>query len=419
MTAVENDIVEYPMVQDSGLDVDPVYRELQKKPPIRVRLPHGEPAWLATRYDDVRTVYGDRRFSRALGLAHDPPGLFPGELIKNPTLLLNMDPPEHTRLRRLTSGTFSPGRIAQMGEWVQGLVDDLLDEMTSQGRAADFVPAFAERLPVQVLVGILGVAEEDGSRFRGWVDTMSALDAETETKTKARDELHDHIRGLIAARRERRSDDLLGALVAARDEGDRLSEDELLNLCLALWSGGFKTTLMQLGTTVYTLMTHREHWAELLQHPELLPAALEELWRWIPSFRYGAPFSRWAIEDVELSSGLVVRAGEPVLPEHAVANRDESVFPNGWDLDFHRVDPRPLRDGNRRCEGARRAPLAGVRTALLHGRARGVRAAQARGRVARPAPADAAPRHPAERRQVVDEGDHARRRGTAARVVKR
>lgn len=355
-----DEVSDYPMVHDVALDVDPVYRELQQRPPIKVKLPYGEPAWLATQYEDVRMVYGDRRFSRAVGLEHDPPGMFPGDLIKDPTLLVNMDPPEHTRVRRLTSRAFSPPRVAQMEEWVEGLVEELLDEMRVRGPGVDFVSSFAEQLPVKVLVGILGVAQDDATQFRGWIDTMSTVDATTETKTKARDELHSYIRALIAERRQRRTEDLLSDLVEARDEGDRLSEEELLNLCLALWSGGFKTTLMQLGTTLYTLMTHREHWAELVSDPERIPVACEELWRWIPSFRYGFPFSRWATEELELPSGRVVRGGEPVLPEHAVANRDESVFPNGWELDFHRVDPKPhlsLAFGPHHCMGAHVAQL--------------------------------------------------------------
>ena len=107
-------------------------------------------------------------------------------------------------------------------------------------------------------------------------------------------------------------------------------------------------------------MAHRERWQELLDDPELLPAALEELWRWIPSFRHGQPMIRWANEDVELSGGVVIPAGDPVLPEHMVANRDESVFPHGLELDFHRKLPEPhlsLAWGAHRCMGAHLANL--------------------------------------------------------------
>lgn len=360
MKTEDAQIIDYPMVEDKRLDVDERYKELQRRGPIKVQLPFGEPCWLATRYDDVRMVYGDRRFGRALGLEKDAPGLWSGARAKDPTLLLNMDPPEHTRLRRLTSGAFSPNRVQQLEGWVQGLVDSLIDDMVAQGPPADFVALFASHLPVQVLVGILGVRESDASQFKGWVDTLSAMDGDEQTKLKTRDMLVAYIASLIAERRAQHTDDLFGALVNARDQDDRLSEQELISLFLSLWGGGFHTTLNQLGTTLYTLMTHPQHWQDLLDDRELLPAALEELWRWVPSFKYGVPFARWASEDVELSGGTLVRAGEAVLPEHSVANRDESVFPNGWDLDFHRVGPKPhlsLAFGPHYCMGAHVAHL--------------------------------------------------------------
>jgi len=358
--AMKDEILKYPMFEDTGLTVNEGYKEIQKQGLIKVKLPFGEPCWLATRYDDVRTVFGDRRFGRSLGLDRDAPGLFPGALVKDPTLLLNMDPPEHTRIRRLTSGAFSPRRIQQMAPWVQGLVDVLLDDMVAKGQPADFVSIFSSNLPVRVLLRILGVPEGEANQFRGWVDIGSTLNVDAETRAEAHERTHGYIKGLIAQRRARRSDDLLSALVDARDQGDRLSEEELVSLGVALWHGGFKTTLWQLGTTVYTLLTHRRHWQELLDDRELLPAALEELWRWIPSFKYGVPFVRWASEDVEMSDGTLVRAGEPVLPEFGVANRDEPVFPHGWELDFHRVDPRPhlsLAYGPHHCMGAHLAHL--------------------------------------------------------------
>jgi cytochrome P450 RapN len=357
---MKGESVAYPMFEDNGLTVDQRYKEIQKQGLLKVKLPYGEPCWLATRYADVRTVYGDRRFGRVLGLNRDAPGVWPGALAKNPTLLLNMDPPEHTRLRRLTAETFSPRRIERMAGWVQRLVDELLDDMVAQGKPADFVSVFSSNLPVRVLLRILGVPETEAGEFRSMVDRATALDADAQTREEAQQRTVAHIKGLIAERRARHRDDLLSELVDARDQGDRLSEEELISLCMALWHGGFKTTLWQLGKTVYTLLIHPQHWQELLANQELLPAALEELWRWIPSFKYGVPFVRWASEDVELSDGTLVRAGEPVLPEITVANRDESAFPHGWELDFHRVDPPThltLAYGPHYCMGAHLAHL--------------------------------------------------------------
>ena len=189
---------------------------------------------------------------------------------------------------------------------------------------------------------------------------MTGVDSTLEQRMEAHESMKDFVRGLIAERRATMTDDLLCKLVQARDDDDRLSEDELVNLSMTLFLGGFETTAAQLGSSVWTLMAYRDRWQELLDDPEVLPAALEELWRWVPSFRHGQPMIRWANEDVELSGGVVIPAGDPVLPEHQVANRDESVFPHGTELDFHRKMPEPhlsLAWGPHRCMGAHLANL--------------------------------------------------------------
>ena len=186
------------------------------------------------------------------------------------------------------------------------------------------------------------------------------MDSTLEQRYEAYENIRGSVRVLIAERRETTTDDLLCLLVQARDEGDGLSEDELVNLSTTLILGGFETTAAQLGSTVWALMAHRDRWQELVDDPELVPAAVEELWRWIPSFRHGRPMIRWANEDVELSEGVVIPAGEPILPEHQLANRDESVFENAQELDFHRRDPAPhlsLAWGPHRCMGAHLANL--------------------------------------------------------------
>lgn len=361
MAIETSELIDYPIVVDRALDVDPIYKEFQKKGLVKVKLPFGEPCWLATRYEDARAVYGDRRFGRVLGLPRDAPGVWIGAVMaKDPTMLVNMDPPEHTRLRRLTSGAFSPRRIGALRDQVQEMVDSLLAGMAEHGGPVDFVQSFARQLPPRVLTLILGVPVSEAQQFRTWIDTMTGFDTDADVRQATIEVVNEYVRNLIAHRRSEETEDLLHMLVHARDDDDRLSEDELFNLSLSIWLGGLETTVNQLGTTIFTLMTHRDQWQELLDDRALLPAALEELWRWIPSFKYGVPFPRWASEDLELSGGTVIRAGEPVLPEHSVANRDESIFPNGWDLDFHRTDPRPhlsLAFGAHRCMGAHLAHL--------------------------------------------------------------
>jgi cytochrome P450 RapN len=208
------------------------------------------------------------------------------------------------------------------------------------------------------MTGILGVPRADVPAFRTWIDSMLAVNSTAEQRVDAQICLRAYVLELVAERRRQSTDDVLGALVEARDQGDQLSEDELVMMCLNLFLGGFETTVAQLGSSMFLLMERRHLWQDVVNDPQLLPAALEELWRWIPSHRYGTPLVRWAREDVDLSGDVTIGAGDPILPERGAANRDESVFPHGWELDFHRQNPKPhlaLGFGPHHCLGA---PLA-------------------------------------------------------------
>jgi cytochrome P450 RapN len=350
----------YPIVEHDDLSMDRAYWDVQQKGPFKARLPFGEPIWIATRYEDVKTVYGDRRFGKAMGYGRDTPRMQGRGHGSDTSRLDNMDPPDHTRVRRLASGAFAPAQIRSIAGWIDGMTSEFLDDVTAQGPGADFMTLVAWKLPLRVISGILGAPDTSIPMLKAWVDQMTGVDGTERQRKDAYRNLRTYVRQLIAERREATTDDLLCVLVQARDDDDRLSEDELVNLATTLFLGGFETTAAQLGSTVWTLMAHRHLWRELVDDPDLLPNAIEELWRWIPSFRHGHPMIRWASEDVELSDGVVVPAGDPVLPEHQVANRDESVFDDGWELDFHRREPGPhlsLAWGPHRCMGARLANL--------------------------------------------------------------
>jgi cytochrome P450 RapN len=331
--------IPYPFAEPTRLDIDPRYAAIREQGIVRIQLPYGEPSWLITRAADARIAYDFRKFGRREGLTHAIPGLHNTEGIKIPSLLLNMDPPEHTRIRQLAAGAFSPDRIQALSDWAQSLTDDLLDDIEAHGPGADFIAMFAHKLPVLVLAGVLGIPRDKAFEFKKWIDISSDSSTTPERKLEARDTTLDFVRELIAERREKPSDDLLSVLISARDEGDKLEEDELVSLAMALWHGGFKTTLWQLGTTVFTLMTHPDQWRDIKENPDNMHAALNELWRWIPSFKPGRAFGFWAKEDVTFSGGQVVKQGEHVLIEFAVVNRDNSVWPDADTLDFHRVKP--------------------------------------------------------------------------------
>ena len=353
-----SEIIQYPIVRYDDLTIDPLYRELQQQGPIRIQLPFGVPCWMASRYEDCKLVYGDSRFGKAAGADQDTPRSYETK-INDPTLMANQDPPEHTRLRRLTSGAFAPAKIRSMRGWIEELVDELLDDLTAN-EPHDLVPSVAWPLPMRVIGGILGVSDSDVPKLKQYVDDMLSIDSPMEKRLAGLQSMRAAIAELIAERRAQPTEDLLSIMVHARDQDDRLSEDELVSLGQSLILAGFETTAAQLGSTTYTLMTQRHRWEELRDNRDLMPAALEELWRWIPSFRHGMPMIRWASEDVELSGGVVIPAGQAVLAEHQVANRDESVFPHADEIDFHRIDPEPhlaLGWGAHRCMGAQLAHM--------------------------------------------------------------
>ncbi|MBP2326598.1 cytochrome P450 [Kibdelosporangium banguiense] len=342
---------------EEGLVPHPEYARLRAEPGLaRIRMPYGGEAWLATRYDDARQVLADPRFSRAAAAGRDSPRARP--LIDEPESMLSMDPPEHTRLRRLVAKAFTARRVELLRPWVVQVVDELLDAMTDAGPPADFVELVAWPTPMIVISELLGVPADDRADLRRWTERTLALGAGTSVEqiTDARIRLMDYLAGLAAERRRHPSDDLVGALVVARDEGDALSEDELVRLLLTLLVAGHETTANQIGNFAYLLLSEAERWSRLVEAgPSAVPAAVEELLRYTP-MALSVDFARVATEDVEVG-GQVVPAGDAVLVQLHSADRDTAVFPDGGELDLTR-DPNPhiaFGHGAHHCLGA---PLA-------------------------------------------------------------
>lgn len=357
MTDTQRVVRAYPFSSPDRLNLDPFYAQLRKREPlIRVRLPYGEQAWLATRYADVRTVLGDPRFSRAAAVHRDEPRMMPRQMDPG---ILHMDPPEHTRLRRLVAKAFTARRVEQLRPRAREIADELLDEMAAEGPPADLVAGFATPLPIAVICEMLGVPKDDQDKFHVWSEAaLSTTSLTLEQVDEYWQNLLGYMAGLIAERRRQPTDDLIGALVRARDEdNDRLSEEELLRLATGLLVAGHETTVTQIPNFGYVLLTHPDQLAELRDRPELVPAAVEEMMRYIP-LGVAASFPRYATEDVELS-GVLVRAGEPVLASVASANRDEEVFPHPDELDFGReANPHVgFGHGPHHCVGAQLARM--------------------------------------------------------------
>jgi cytochrome P450 len=329
--------VPFPFAQPPSLyHPAPELGELREQRPVApVVFPDGATAWLVTRHADVRQVLTDPRFSRAQAVAGSVEmGL--GRLASES--ILGLDPPEHTRLRRLVAGAFTARRVEQLRPRVVSIVDELLLALRKQPQPADLVGNFSLTLPVRVICELLGVPEEDQHRFHGWSDAaMGDRTRDPQIMLAAFENLQGYLSELIAAKRAKPGDDLMTALIDARDNADRLSEAELVNLGVSLLIGGHETTANQIVMILLTLRAHPEQWAALQADPSRVPAAIEELMRFTQLGSGGASMARFTTEPVELS-GVTIPAGAAVLPAIGAANRDPRTFADPDSLDLARSD---------------------------------------------------------------------------------
>jgi cytochrome P450 len=231
---------------------------------------------------------------------------------------------------------FTPRRIEQLRPRVFELVSGFLDRMERHGPPADVVEMISRLLPVSVICEVLGVPLEDRARFREWTGIAMAVHAVSKQELdEALGNLAGYIAALVAQRRAQPTNDLLGALVQARDDDEQLSEGELVNLGVTLLVVGHETTEKEIGNVVYTLLTHPDQLDQLRAFPKLIPQGIEELLRYIPLQTSVGSFTRIAIEDVELGE-VLIRTGEVVFTQLSVANHDERMFSRPDELDVSR-----------------------------------------------------------------------------------
>jgi len=343
--------VAYPFNETGSLDLHEAYREAQTDPGmLRVRLPHGEPAWLATRYADARLVLGDKRFSRAEAAAHDEPRMREGRTTGG---ILSMDPPEHSRLRTLVAKAFTVRRVEELRPRARAIAEGLIEDMKAAGPPSDLVDMFALPLPVAVICELLGVPVSDRPKFRVWSDdVLSTSRLTSEEFMASREAMRDYMRGLIASHRAAPAEDLMTALIGARDSADRLTELELVDLCVGILVAGHETTASQIPNFMVTLLDHPMALGKLRSDPSLIPGAVEELMRFVP-LGAGAGFPRYATEDVQVGD-VLVRAGEPVVVAIGAANRDALRFDGADELQVDRPPTQHLGFGHgvHHCLGA-------------------------------------------------------------------
>lgn len=327
----------------------PTYARLREEAPVfRTKLWGKQPAWLVTRYDDVLALLRDPRFAKnaasaqsAQQRAQEPwmPG-FVKPLQRN---MLDLDGPDHTRLRALVQKAFTPRLVERLRPRIQTLADELLDKAQRNGRI-ELMSAYALPVPITIIAEMLGVPVADQHLFHRWTNKIVSVSSSTDMLRviPAIWSFLRYVRKLVRQRRAEPRDDLISALVQAEEAGDTLSEDELLAMVLLLLIAGHETTVNLIGSGTLTLMQHPEQCAQLRRDPALIGPAVEELMRFVSPVEVAT--ERYACEDLTIA-GVRIARGELVLGVIGAANRDSAQFQEPDTLDLARTPNRHLAFG--------------------------------------------------------------------------
>jgi cytochrome P450 len=356
----------------------PFYARLRAEAPVwSVTLGDRRTAWLVTRYEDVARVLKDHTFAKDKLNAMDPEQRaktpwVPGFLKPLERNMLDLDDPDHVRLRALVSKAFTPRLIERLRGRIEGLCEELLDAMERERKregATDLVAGYALPLPATVIAELLGVPAEDHARFHRWSNRLVSVSSGRDMLRAVPAALSfvRYLRNLVERRRADPEDDLITALIRAEEAGDRLSEDELLAMAFLLLVAGHETTVNLITSGTLALLEHPEQTERLRRDPSLVKPAVEEL------LRYTCPVElateRYSRHDTEIGGRRIPRGGL-VLAVLGSANRDEQHFEDPDVLDLARDPNRHLafgRGGVHHCLGAPLARMEGqvALTALL------------------------------------------------------
>lgn len=341
-------MLDYPILRENPYIVPGVFGRLREEQPMsRIRMPNGDVAWLATRHADARTVLADPRFSADSTRAGFPrfrkgfPRLTAGtdkNIVSNHELtFMRMDPPEHTRIRRMLTREFTVRRAEQMRPRLQEMVDGFVDAMLTAGpptdeKPADLVTGLAVPLPSLVICEILGVPYEDRDFFQEHSAIIMSGSTTQRQSLGSLKAMVKYFEDLATAKESlaEPSDDLFGRLIEEYVRPGELSHAELVTTTRLLFIAGHETTANMLGLCFVTLLTQRDQLELLREQPELIPGAVEELLRYFTIVEAGLP--RVAVQDVMVGDQLV-RAGEGVVASVVSGNRDAAKFDDADVLD--------------------------------------------------------------------------------------
>ena len=322
---------------DPGFVADPypVLTELRKAGPMVWHEPSRR--WLATTHDAVSQVLRHRSFGRLWTDWEPADQMAPFNALHRHQMMEN-EPPEHTRLRRLVAGAFGRGHVERMRPRIEALVTRMLDELAAEPEPVDLLGRYAEPLPVFVIADLLGVPQADHVQLRAWSQAIVHMyehgvgdDVKAEA-VEASVAFADYVRGLLDERRRSPGEDLISDLLAERDDDAGLSDDELVASIVLLLNAGHEASVNVFGNGAHALLSHPGQLDRITSGAVSMATALEEL------IRYDAPlqlFERTATEDADVA-GVSVRAGQTVACLMGSANRDESVFDRADVLDVGR-----------------------------------------------------------------------------------
>ncbi|GAA3837237.1 cytochrome P450 [Streptomyces coacervatus] len=327
----------WPALDLTGVDFDPVLTELMHEGPVsRIQLPNGEGwAWLVTRYDDVRMVTNDPRFSREAVMDQPVTRLAP-HFIPQRGAVGFLDPPDHTRLRRSVAAAFTARGVERVRARSRRLLDELIDELLQDGPPADLTATVLSPFPIAVICELMGVPAADRHGMHTWTQLILSSSHGAKVSEKAKNEMGAYFADLIGLREGSSGEDVTSLLGAAVGR-DEITLEEAVGLAVLLQIGGEAVTNNS-GQMFYLLLTRPDLAERLRAEPEIRLQAIDELLRYIPH-RNAVGLSRIAMEDVEIR-GVRIRAGDPVYVSYLAANRDPDVFPDPETIDFTRA-PNP------------------------------------------------------------------------------
>jgi cytochrome P450 len=337
----------FPFTTPPTDEADSEAQRLMAKAPVVVGTMGPIEVHLALSYHAVRQVLSDNRFSREEATKPGGPVFIPSA--SNPLVITSMDPPRHSRIRKLMAQTFSPRMVERLEPRVQAIVDALLDALEPP---ADLVPNFTKPLPIMVICELLGAPYEDRPRIERWARVLVSNILPREEITAAERDIQAYLLELVELKRRSPDERLISELTRVNDAEHHLTQDELVSNLQVLLTAGHETTVNQLGNFTVTLLRHPDQLALVRDDPGLMSKAIEELFRY--SRLSSAILARVTTEDVVLE-GVPIPKGAAVLPIIAAANRDPSVYPDPNRLDILREGPAPhtaLGHGPHFCLGA-------------------------------------------------------------------